>query len=382
MKIKILHVASFSGNPGDIINHYGFYSLLDEFLYQKYDITKLEIRKTYQNYTGKDAWSFNEEFVEYANKFDYVFIGGGANFELYLDNSPTGSTISLTPKIIEKLKSNYIFYAQGFKVYNSTNDELINRFGNFLNNILCKDNINISVRNDGSLESIIKLYGKSFKKKVKRICDNGLFCPIYEDSTNWLTSLPFNNYIILSLAEQMWYDRFENKSKEYVIKKIVKAIDKLLNEKKSIGLILIPHIFSDFGMIYELLLKMSEKNRRSGRIAVAPHCPNENSTLTLLNIYNNALLTITGRFHGAIASLSRLIPTSDYGGLPKVSYLLKEILGNDSLYFLTGKSSEDIYTTISKLLTIKNEKNWNLNLSNKINSEKIKVIKYLQDIIK
>jgi len=380
LKRKILHVASFCGNPGDAINHYGFYSLLDEVISENYEVTQLEIRKTYQNYDYDDAWDFDEDFAEYANKFDDVFVGGGANFELFINESPTGATISLTPKVLDKIKCNLNFYEQGFKIYKQTTEDLINRFGKFLKAASNKKNCTISVRNDGSLEQLSALYGNYIKRKIVKICDNAMFCPLPSNTLKWHKSLPFKKYIIFSLAEQLWIERFNGLKKDVLFVNVKNIIEKIMDDNIETGTILTPHIYSDFGIIYGLMKWLPERIKRSGRIVVSPYCPDSKSALNLLDIYSDSLLAITGRFHGAAASMSRLVPVAEFGGLPKVSFLIKEMLDGIDMYSLNINEADLAYESIKKLLSIKTDE-WSDNLKTKINYEKEKALGYLKDIV-
>lgn len=57
--MNILHIASFSGNIGDNISHIGFENILSQ-LHINLDITRLEIRKFYNNYNLGDKRFFDQ----------------------------------------------------------------------------------------------------------------------------------------------------------------------------------------------------------------------------------------------------------------------------------------------------------------------------------
>ena len=76
-RIRILQLASFSGNIGDNISHIGFKNLLNQ-LHLDLDITRLEIRKFYNNYNLSDKRFFNQELISEINSYDGCIIGGGA----------------------------------------------------------------------------------------------------------------------------------------------------------------------------------------------------------------------------------------------------------------------------------------------------------------
>ena len=104
--INILHIASFTGNIGDNINHIGFRPWLEKLIGLEVLWTSLEIRKFYWNQTNWD-----QSFVDYANSFDLVVIGGGNYFELWVDKSPTGTSIEIEPFLFEKIKTPVFFNA-------------------------------------------------------------------------------------------------------------------------------------------------------------------------------------------------------------------------------------------------------------------------------
>ncbi|WP_301009429.1 hypothetical protein [Helicobacter sp. UBA3407] len=80
-RIRILHLASFSGNIGDNISHIGFKNLLNQ-LHLDLDITRLEIRKFYNNYNLSDKRFFNQELISEINSYDGCIIGGRGLYEL------------------------------------------------------------------------------------------------------------------------------------------------------------------------------------------------------------------------------------------------------------------------------------------------------------
>lgn len=61
---KILHLASFQGNVGDILNHQGFYSTYGH-LFGEYQVTKIEIRDFYAS--AEKQRRFDDAFADYVN---------------------------------------------------------------------------------------------------------------------------------------------------------------------------------------------------------------------------------------------------------------------------------------------------------------------------
>ena len=93
-KLNILHIASFTGNIGDNANHLGFRGWFERVAEADVIWTELEIREFY----WKNRF-WDRSFVEYANGFNLIIIGGGNYFELWVDKSPTGTSIEIEPDL-------------------------------------------------------------------------------------------------------------------------------------------------------------------------------------------------------------------------------------------------------------------------------------------
>jgi hypothetical protein len=88
--LRVLHLASFSGNIGDNANHSGFRNYFETIVGESVTWFNEEIREYY--------WRekvFDETFVAKVNTFDLLVIGGGNYFELWPNDSPTGTSITL-----------------------------------------------------------------------------------------------------------------------------------------------------------------------------------------------------------------------------------------------------------------------------------------------
>ena len=95
--LRVLHLASFSGNIGDNANHMGFRPWFADQVGRNVEWTNCEIREFYWKERAFDA-----DFVVLANSFDALVIGGGNYFELWVENSPTGTSIAITPEDFDK----------------------------------------------------------------------------------------------------------------------------------------------------------------------------------------------------------------------------------------------------------------------------------------
>lgn len=74
--MRILHLASFSGNIGDNISHIGFKNLLNQ-LHLDLDITRLDYSYCKIFLFLSDKRFFNQELISEINSYDGCIIGGG-----------------------------------------------------------------------------------------------------------------------------------------------------------------------------------------------------------------------------------------------------------------------------------------------------------------
>lgn len=306
--MKVLQIASFDGNIGDVANHDGFRNSLINNLNVDVEFTSLEMRKFYRNW---NELKFNEDFVNYANKFDLIIFGGGGFFELKWDYSSTGTTIDVTNDILNKIKPPIIFNCIGTTMSKGATESTINKFKNFMDYCIRSNKILFTVRNDGSLDLIKKLYGNEYGEKVIKVPDGGFFVKPhkyihYEFNKN-------DKFIAINIAADMPEIRFDGKgkhiNKEEFINKFAQYINETLERYKELKIIFIPHIFKDYELISEVSKKINDRLLRT-RITCAP-CLNGSITDGLYNfdIYKNAILAVGMRYHANVCSIGMGIPT-------------------------------------------------------------------------
>ena len=107
--MKVLHVASFRGNIGDNANHAGFRPWFESMLGQAPEWIEFEICDVYRKTRAFDA-----DFAKQANTCDLVVIGGGNYFELWVENSPTGTSISVPDDVMDAIKPPIFINALGW----------------------------------------------------------------------------------------------------------------------------------------------------------------------------------------------------------------------------------------------------------------------------
>ena len=130
----------------------------------RFEYTNLEIRDFYWK-----KKQFNKDFIDYANQFDLLIIGGGNYFELWVENSSTGTSIDIELNLLRQLKIPTIFYSLGVDIGQGYSKNSVKRFNDFLKTIIEQENLFFCVRNDGSKKALKKYVNLiSFKSNYAR----------------------------------------------------------------------------------------------------------------------------------------------------------------------------------------------------------------------
>ena len=99
--LNVMHVASFWGNIGDNANHTGMRKILSRYTGYHFRFKEVEIRDFY---IMRKKRKFDDSFVREANRHDLLLIGGGNFFDLWINESATGTTIDMKKEIFEQIK--------------------------------------------------------------------------------------------------------------------------------------------------------------------------------------------------------------------------------------------------------------------------------------
>ena len=169
--MKVLHVASFAGNVGDIANHSGFRSWFERLIGSSVKWTDFEIRDTYR---GKKT--FDAEFASKANEHDLLIFGGGGFFEAWVESSPTGTSISLSEAVLSDIKIPIFFNSLGCCLDIGYTKDTVRKFKKFLQNLRSSAQYLVTVRNDGTLKNLQLIFGDpKFLENVLVVPDGGFF---------------------------------------------------------------------------------------------------------------------------------------------------------------------------------------------------------------
>jgi len=361
--LKTLHLASFDGNIGDNANHDGFYKHLKQLEDFEFQIDQLEIREFY--------WKkrfFNESFVELVNSYELLIVGGGNYFELWVEDSPTGTSISLELELLKRIDTPILFNALGVDPGQGVSESNIQKFRNFLDLLIERGDF-ISIRNDGARKAIKDYVGEEYLGHIHHTVDAGFFADIPEASEYYKSK----KYIAINVAYDMQDVRFENISYEEFLQTFKRFIDKFLNENEDYEIVFVPHIFRDMTFITDLLNILDDETRRR-KISVAQLLHGQDSFKEVMSIYRGAQVVLANRFHANVCSIGMEKPTIGLVNYRQIEELYEELGSSfnvplNNLFFNT-----DLENKIK--ISIKNKSKKNIDIKNLCSI----YLKYMQEI--
>lgn len=312
-KIKVAHLASFTGNLGDIASHGGFREWFADTLGVVIEWSEFEIRDFY-----RQTSSFDQNLAKAWNLYDLVVIGGGNYLELWPENSRTGCSIDLPPELLSLISTPIYFNALGLDDGQGVSESARENFSEFFNYAVTNKNILVSLRNDGSHETLVRVFPELESKKYYVTPDHGFFA-LQKSIHKQKVRVKELAVIGINLAQDMPEFRFKESKSEFL-----KHFSNVLQEIEFGKLIFFPHIFSDVGIIYELLDVLPDDIRRS-KCSIAPYGCRSEDVETLLNYYTSLDLMLAMRFHANILPISIGIPTVGISSYPQISRLFKEL---------------------------------------------------------
>ena len=303
--MNILHLASFSGNIGDNAQINGLKNILRKDLAPPLTYHPLEIRSFYQS--RKDAY-FNSELAQSINQYDLFLIGGGGFFEMNFPQSTTGTTLDWNDAFIEQIEIPMVFYGLGCNQLSEPHPACIDSFITFLSKLRKKNNVLISVRNDGSKEAIQQYVPQNISDTIYEIPDSGFYFkpnPQFQNRNHPL--LPENSLTLaICLAGDELIARYKDPSNAAT--SLAKELSQALEITPHLHIIFFPHIHKDISYAYHVIEQLPDKHRRN-RVHTAPCFQGEKASQFLFHLYSRSQLVLSNRFHGVVVPLSLQRPT-------------------------------------------------------------------------
>lgn len=320
--LRVLHLASFAGNIGDLANHAGARRMLAVRLGYVLEFTDLEIREFYWKQR-----SFDDAFVEYANSFDLLIIGGGNYFELWVDHSATGTSIDISPERLARLTVPTAFFALGVDTGQGYSARSAQRFSAFMTTALGRRDMFVCVRNDGSHRALREVLGDEIAARIPIMPDGGFFA----DSDGCRTAHGDSSRIGINIAGDMLERRFDRGlSVEGFLRELAGACRELMDTLPELRIDFMPHIWRDSALIAQLLPLIPDPYLRR-RVAVGRLEPGDGGLAGFLQSYRGFDLVLGMRFHANVCPIGMGVPARGLLNYPQVGLLYEELLLQDRL---------------------------------------------------
>lgn len=343
--MKILHIASFIGNIGDNASHKGFYKVLNETL-NNFTVEKVEIRKFYKNYGKPDKMLFNESFVNYINKFDVCFIGGGGFLDYWVENSQTGTTIDISSDLLIKIKTPTLFTSIGSNPHKKIPPNNLEKFKYFLDRAIQNKNIHFAFRNDGSMDNMRENFGEKFSENFSEILDHGFF---YEINNSYKRILN-EKYVAINITEDQ-VDMLKAKNNDLDIENYYSQLKIILDfivNNLNLHIVFVPHIYSDLKSISKLLEYLDDDLIRN-HITVGQCIQGFLGADYSFSIYYYSEFVVGTRFHANVCSLALGKPTIGLVALDRITYLHNFFGLGENAFRIENNFSEKVIKRLQDL---------------------------------
>lgn len=320
--MKILHVASFHGNVGDNANHAGFRPWFQSLADTPIEWSEFEIRDIFRKTRAFDA-----AFAEQANAADLVVIGGGNYFELWVQNSPTGTSISIPDDILTSIRTPIFINALGVDDAQGYTDETLARFRKFLGTLLGSEQYLVSVRNDGAMTTLQAHIGDMPLHRVLHLPDGGFFAS-YKPAHR--TDSP---RIGINLAGDMLDQRFPGGgqlSYQGFLGEMAETLANLWATHPGLRLTFFPHIFRDLAVCADLLAILPDSLRRD-HVRVAAYDSGPQAADEIFGEYLACDLILAMRFHSNVVPIGHGVPAIGLYCYEQVRRLYLELNAPDNL---------------------------------------------------
>lgn len=375
--MRVLHLASFSGNIGDNASHQGLYRILEQIINTS-EIKELEIRNFYKNATGPSKRYFDKTFVDECNSYDLVIFGGGGYLDYWVPNSETGTTFDISFRFLEAIKTPFLLTSLGCVPGKEVPPGNKKKFIDFLDFIANRKNWYLMLRNDGSTEHLKNELGFRIPDNFDSILDNGFFYENYERNPI-LSSKP---YIAMNISDDQismsGISAVSMKSENYY-DSIGKLITSLI-DLNNINIFLIPHIYGDLIAINSILNRLSEEHLRH-KVLIGPCLTRNNGADIIFSIYKNSLFSIGNRFHANVCSIAMDKNSIGLSALQRIESMYDSIDLSNSYVVIKDGFEEHVLRKSEKLITSNQEcivENMTLeNLKHKSIESYIKALSYL-----
>jgi polysaccharide pyruvyl transferase WcaK-like protein len=327
--MRVLHLASFTGNIGDNANHSGFRAWFECLTGTLVEWVDLEIREYYWR-----ERRFDGSFLEMLRDFDLLVIGGGNYFELWVEHSPTGTSIAIPPDIFARIGIPVFFNALGCDSGQGTTEATLSRFRAFMDVVTSSNRCLVTVRNDGASTVMQDVLPAAVAEQVAVIPDGGFFLSIDAPP---LPAGPVSGLCVaINLACDMPDIRFAEfgglvGGYEKFCDEFAGLVTAVAAERPDVRFILFPHIYSDLKINADLIARLGDRLRRT-RIGTAPYVTGAVGARHVYGLYSRCDLVLGMRFHANVCAFGTGVPSLGLYNYPQIKFLYDELGSSDRCF--------------------------------------------------
>lgn len=373
--MNVIHLASFGGNYGDVLNHQGFYNTVGNAL--GFDtVNQIEVRRFYKNASPKERLLFNDDFLKEINKHDLFVIGGGGFFDAKWAYSNTGTTIDFSDSFIDGISIPVVVNGMGYhEFYEETTPEVCKKFQIFIEKIIAKGWF-LSFRNDGSIKRFRNRYGHTFDGSIKVVPDNGFF-GVNVDSITPVKLPSAKKTIGLCLTNDLFTKAYNGALNTDIFNSEILGVLEKLSERYQI--VLFAHTPDDVVRVGQYFEDLPNSIKRYN-IVVCPYMPNGTDSINEMARYYSVCDVIVGmRFHSLIMGLQLGKPTIALANHSQIGDFYEE-LGLENYRILLN--NEDFDGQFLKLIEkVQQNQKICLDIKNVLNIVKAHNQEYVNDIL-
>jgi len=332
--LSVLHVASFKGNTGDLLNHIVFRPWFDRLVPRAVSWHELEIRGYYRRH-----WKFDESFFDLVNSHDLLVIGGGNFFELWPQRSRSGTSVDLIVEDFEKIRIPVFFNSLGVDAGQGISPNAYAEFPRLIAHLTLSETTLVSVRNDGAIQQVTDLCGEDAAIQVIDLPDAAFFLRDVVTTRESFVSNDRGTIVGVNLACDMPDVRYARGDSNNFLDAIASAITLVCQFVPDAQFRMFAHVFSDYAILADLLDRLPDTIRREA-VEVYGCAPNNRGALATAAGYADCSMVIGTRFHSNVVPIGHGVPSVGLDTYPQVRRLFNDLGLSD--WCIDGHDTENL----------------------------------------
>ena len=318
--MKILHIASFIGNIGDILSNHALHRWLERRLGGALALETLEIRRFHRQAPADWKLDLDEVLADADCRYDRIVIGGGGFLDYWIPGSGSGATIDAAPATLEALRTPLVISSVGAYPLRDPPEENYARFRTFLEAAKAAPNVSLMLRNDGSLAHIGEVFGADL---AEGLVEAGDHCYLLDEPVP--PAARERPYLVVNIAPDQLVmnshlrgDIDRASFYDHLAAALLEAA-----EARGADVVVAPHLPLDFRAVLELVDRLPDAFVRE-RLKTAGFDGTPAVVPAITALYAHSEVNICNRLHANILSLVLGRPTVSLSVLARVAEVARQ----------------------------------------------------------